>query len=103
MFRYECAEPRQERAVESFGLAVRLWMVRRRQRMIDPQVRAHEFEDLGGELGSVIRDDMRRGTVSEYPVVQKFLGDIHGGYRPHGNGPGKFRESIRHDEDETMP
>lgn len=73
------SEGAYERAAETFGLSVRLWMICDSEVVLDPQRSANGIEELGDELPSVVHKDVIRRTVSLNPVFKECLSDIGSG------------------------
>ena len=93
------AQHRDESAIESLALSVRLRSVRRRSRFVDAESVAELREDCGFELDSAIGMQLLRDAVSRDPLRVHCASDCHCGLIGDRNGFGPSGEAIDHRED----
>ena len=87
--------------IESLDLAIRLWMVSRRERVVHVQDSRDVQEELRRELFTVVGNQLGRWAVSEDPVVNERTGYFAPRYPLQRDGPNQLGEPI-HDYQEVL-
>lgn len=93
----------QQGPVEALCLPVALRMVRRREQVLDSEESTDVLEKPFRKLLSVLRQERCRRTVDKNPMCYERFCDAQCGERRKRDCPNKLRESVRNDEQVSVP